>query len=264
VALNCVIASRPGVHTVTSENPNAPRKHDDQSIKEKNASHGKNPGTGSTMGSDSTAPAPDNAETTCQCHYQAPHWGWRILEGAALLAAIAYAIITYCMWRDSHRNFVVDQRAWLAIETSFPAPIKEGMALEGDVAVRNTGKTAAKKSGSVWTVDILRNTDSTKFDYSHYTSEAIGILSPNAYTIFPVLNMQDQYTPKHLTKEQADDLNNGRSYLVVYGKGTYRDIFGELHWFSSCAWRSFYAGSGVYMAENCTAYNDTGDGELPK
>lgn len=235
-----------------------------KSINEQGATHHKNPETEGTPRPDAPAPSQNDAKRSCHCYYKSPYWGWKILEGAALIAAIAYAIITWNMWRDSHKNFAVDERAWLSVESAFPGVAKEQIPLTSDVLIRNTGKTFAKKIVSQYVILILRNTERVQFDYSRTgTGDLIGIMPPNGVAVFGVTKSVDQPSSALLTKEQADDLVSGRSYLVVYGKGAYTDIFGETHWFRHCNWKSYYP-SGTYAAPGCTRYNDAGDGEPPK
>jgi hypothetical protein len=250
---------------MTSENPNAPREENKKTNSPQNATSDKDPKT------DKHSPIPSQIipshkypHGSYQCRYEpTPRW-MRYLEAAGVLAVIAYAVITYFMWRDSHKNFVVDQRAWLSTGVVIPNPIKEGLRVEATVLVKNTGKTTAKQIRSEWNIVILRDADSVKFDYVGSNATIVGVLPPNEIIPTSVYQFTEPYMPRLLTKEQTDDLNNGRTYFVVYGRGIYYDVFGEVHWFHVCNWRSFYSGAGVYMAENCTAYNDSGDGNLPE
>jgi hypothetical protein len=128
--------------------PDTPRQHNDKPINQQNAASKESrkadaAGTGSTK----VAPSPNNSECSCYCRYEpTPRW-LRIFEAIGIVSAIAYAGITGFMWRDSHKNFVIDERAWLSIENTFPVQpqVKEGLKIESIVIVKNTGKTPAKK-----------------------------------------------------------------------------------------------------------------------
>jgi hypothetical protein len=247
---------------MASEIPNAPREHNDQYINEKKTSGKKNPKAPQTMRTDSLTPPPNDGKTACQCHYKSPHWGWKLLEGAALTAAVVYAFLTYLMWRESHQNFVVDQRGWIGAVTDFPSVVNQGTQLQTHLNVFNHGKTPALKIHLECTVSRQTNTDIVRFDYSKiHTVSDMGMLTPNSYTTIEC-GAGEQGESDTLSKNQADDLTSGRAYLAVHGLGTYDDIFGGVHWFRFCFWRSYYSG-GSYNAGSCAAFNDTGDGPLP-
>jgi len=184
------------------------------------------------------------------------------IELVAVAGGIFYAVVTYCMWRDSHKNFVIEERAWLSIDSMFPAP-KENIPIESEVHITNTGKTPAKKIVSEFVVSIFKNTDAVKFEYSNQyrTGQVVGIMQPNGFVNTDVVKPVDQFHPVLLTKTDVDDLQNGRAYWAVYGRGQYDDIFGETHWFHFCNWISNYKG-GTYNTIGCTQYSDTGDGKI--
>jgi len=250
---------------MASENPNAPGENNTESINIKNAALKESPITGPGASTTNSAPSlKDSYDSNNRHRYRIPRWLKDILEIGALVAGIAYAVVTYFMWRDSHRNFVIDERCWISIDGNFPNPIKEGIPFQGSILVKNTGKTTAKQIVSEWIIAILRSADSVSFDYSQMrTTELIGVLPPNGFTLFTASKPVDQYTAAFLTKEQAEDLLNGRTYLVLYGRGRYNDVFGNTHWFHFCGWKDYYPGNASYKAANCVAYTDTGDGDLP-
>ncbi len=51
-------------------------------------------------------------------------------------------------------------------------------------------------------------------------------------------------------------MNSGAasSFMVVYGKVNYLDVFGVHHWTHYCQWLRFKPGR--YTAKKCTDYND--------
>jgi hypothetical protein len=195
-----------------------------------------------------------------------PLW-WRILEGLALVSAIAYAVLTYFMWQDSHRNFITDEQASvnIASQAMDPNTIKVGMPIEGTAIFVNDGKTTAKRILSDFRIAIQRTSEQINFEYSTpHTISRIPLMAPHNAQTIPILSEAtvDSQEAQSLTKDQVDDLLSGRSYVIIYGQGTYADIFGRTHWFRYCAWRPYYSPSS-YNAEACTIYNDVGDGKLP-
>lgn len=58
-------------------------------------------------------PSPTDTPKSEQGRYKTVEWWKPRLEVVALMFGIGYAIVTYCMWRDSNANFRVDQRAWI-------------------------------------------------------------------------------------------------------------------------------------------------------
>src|SRR5260370_1141183 len=169
---------------MTSENPNDPGEHPDKSVNPKNDSSKKDQHARiKPPVSPKVIPAPKNRNEPCQCRYEpTPRW-WRIVEGVGVAAVVFYAVVTYFMWRDSHHNFVIDERAWLTFPT--------------------------------------------------------------------------------FTKSDVEDLQSGRTFGIIYGRGRYVDIFGETHWYQVCNWHSYYGGTQSHNSTPCVAYSNTGDGDGP-
>lgn len=158
-------------------------------------------------------------------------WWWRLLEGLALGAAIVYAVLTYLMWSDSHKNFIIQERAWIKINSGAidPKYIREGADVQTQVVLVNIGKTTAKRVVSDFSVVIEPSAAPVNFDYSgNHSKEDVPVLEPNDFQAFPVQS-SSELTPPKMTKDQAQDLLSGRSYFAVYGQGQYVDVFGKQH-----------------------------------
>jgi hypothetical protein len=57
-----------------------------------------------------------------------------------------------------------------------------------------------------------------------------------------------------VTAAERDDLIGGKSFVTVYGKLTYHDVFSVQHWSYFCMW--FTAGPPrLYTSGGCTKYN---------
>jgi len=249
---------------MNSETFDTPGKHGNQSVDKSNATSEKNPKSGGASGSGPLTPPPDNTKTACHCHYNSPHWGWRILEGVALVSAVAYAIITYCMWRDSHNNFLIDEQPSVYVQFAWPQVVNEQAKFFVATRTINSGKTFAKQIRTQYVLGILSNTESPLFDFSNPDSQDItGLIPPNnSYQISQVVTRADQPLGRVFKKGEVEDLMAGRRYLFVVARGQYLDQFGHWHWFHHCDWKSYYQAS-TYAAAGCTVFNDFGDGPLP-
>jgi hypothetical protein len=186
------------------------------------------------------------------------------IEVAAVSGGLFYAAVTYFMWQDSHHNFMIDQRAWLTAVVNVPTTVNQGTPLAVNLNIFNSGKTVARKILVECVVSRQKNTDIVPLDYGRtHSINDIGMLTPNTITAAQCFTGEPDQTDT-LTKNQSDDLVNGRAYLAMYGQGRYDDIFGGVHWFRFCVWKSYYAGNGNFNAKSCTDYSDTGDGDAPK
>src|SRR5260370_16346070 len=245
---------------------NTPRQDDNKTIGPQNASGKESPKMSDrARAPPKINPPPECQDKSCSCRYEPTPWYVRALEVIALLSGISYAIVTYCMWRDSNRNFGIDERAWVQHSAFFPNMGAEKIPLESDIQFQNTGKTAVKIYLSQFIVKILKDTEAVDFNYQnvHETVEQTGIIAPGAIIKLPVIEMVDAVQQRLLTKTEADELLGGTAYLAIYGQGVYRDIFGNVYWFHFCSHKTYHTG-GIYNYRGCTAYNDIGDGELPQ
>lgn len=194
--------------------------------------------------------------------------GWKaFVEVVAIPFAIFYAVVTYFQWRDLRQNFRIEQHAWIVISHSWPDAnqIKEGSSVKSTVLITNTGKTAAKRITYNFDIVIPSSTEAVDFSYSRiHTIGFAGMVVPNGGAPFQMSMMTPTNKEALLTKDEADDLLNGRRYLAIYGGGEFRDVFGETHWFHFCDWKSYYTGSTSVNASGCTEYNDAGDDEAPE
>lgn len=193
---------------------------------------------------------------------------WAVLEVAGVVAVIVYAIVTVFMWRDSHNNFIVQERAWINVESRFPDQPVEGSSLEADIRLSNTGATPAKRVDCQFSVVLVQRNEQVPVDYSGYPRrDFMAIMTPGTSLAENVLRMGSPEESIKLSKAEIDDLTSGRAYVAVFGRGVYYDVFGRLHWFQYCNWKAYYSGPEVmtyYPTGGCAEYNDFGDGALPK
>lgn len=78
----------------------------------------------------------------------------------------------------------------------------------------------------------------------------------------PVSLVDDKFIPRKLTPKEAEQLNNGTSYVAIWGFITYSDAFGE-HWTRFCDWKSFQVEYREFTARPCTSWSAVGDGKSP-
>ncbi len=169
--------------------------------------------------------------------------------------ALASTIVVALQLRDSHRNFVVDERAWLSLESDNRPELQEGQTVTSVLHVANTGKTPASNIVLHIALENLRSGESPrlKYDIPHwaYTS---GMQWPNGRQDFTTTMFVHQANGfVVLTPEMHADLVSGKSYLALYGKASYFDIFGKQHWVQLC--RYYLYEPGTYNAEECSNYN---------
>jgi hypothetical protein len=204
---------------------------------------------------------------TNECQHNPTPWWKTIMEVAALCFGIGYAIVTGLQWWDLRQDFRIEQRAWINLSQIWPdmSQIKEGTNIIILVRPSNTGKTPAKRAGYRFKIVMPDSDQEVRFDYSGIiTSGFNGLMPPNATADIQVQMMGADHRPLLLTKEEADDLISGRRYVAIFGQGEFEDVFGNIHWWHYCRWTSYYSGSTTVAADSCTAYNNAGDGDLPK
>jgi hypothetical protein len=191
-------------------------------------------------------------------HESTPRWK-RILEMIAVGAGVFYAIVAYWQWHEMHRALLVDQRAWIsvAIPTNFPL---EGTSILAPLQIANTGKTPAKDVEGDIIATVLKKGVEPVFDFSlghPHNRLYAGAVFPNAPipTTVPIVRYGPMVPePIVPTPELRQEIAGGQSFIILYGKITYADIFGVQHWTAFCT------GSGPAIQtsdlKKCISYND--------
>jgi len=121
---------------------------------------------------------------------------------------------------EAHKDFVVDQRAWV-----FPIGLKQELSddREFDTFVatfKNTGKTPAFNAQGVmnWATNVGQMTSEIEIpgrDHSVYS-----FLAPN----------ETEMIPSHPIPSQVASNISDTNMVFLYGKISYSDIFGSNHW----------------------------------
>lgn len=248
---------------------NGPGKHDQKAVSSEDDAQGKDKPSIALLPSGVSRPSNRNVAQS-QGNKPLPRWkraflGFRrffTLRNIALVAGIAYAVVTCMEWRDLQHNFVTDERAWLNEGVSFPKPddITQGNEIKADIILENAGKTPSKIVRYEFGLDIPKSAQGAAFDYSSpHTAGFIALFNP-AHPVVITVTKSDP--PQRYEQSEADDLIAGKRYMALYGRGQYNDMFGNTHWFKYCFSTGFYKGSTKFASAGCARYNDTGDGEL--
>ena len=158
---------------------------------------------------------------------------------------------------------MIDERAWIQIKPQYPLEKIGSMGLDEfvkqgvprlPVNITNAGKTSALKI--IWTsTQILRHTEVPFSSRSRTRTATTGMLFQNDTHPFSA------GSDDALTKEEISDLNTGQSYMTIFMKVEFEDIFGKPHESRYCAWRAFGSPeertSRVYPAKPCTDFTGT-------
>jgi hypothetical protein len=199
---------------------------------------------------------------SCKCRYEpTPTW-LRVVETIGVAAVVAYAFITWCMWRDSHDNFVTDERAWVNVPVPTVFPLN-GTSIPAATQLMNSGKTPARGvEGDVVATVLNRGEEPALGDFSvghAHNRLYVGVVFPGAPIplVMPLVHYGPQSADTIIPDEALrQDIANGNRFIIFYGRITYYDVFGTQHWTQFCT------GSGSAMQDSiktCIRYNDVDD-----
>jgi len=195
--------------------------------------------------------------------------------GLALIGIVALGIyaLQWCEMRkatkatqdsvtNADRNFRRDERAWVAF--SFVAgniTFTIGKTFLVPTLLINTGKTPAKSVEGNIVVGVFER--GKPLDFSYAPGHANYRVA--AGTIFPNGSITESFEGiEHgtghanaiiITKPLAEEILSSRSLVIVHGRITYHDIFGEEHWTTYCR----VVSNPSLIPEDCTHYNNTDD-----
>jgi len=192
-----------------------------------------------------------------------PHWADSAIAIFTFLILITYISANYFQWKQSKQTETalhLDQRAW--IDVSFGMPVlKENSPISVPITVTNTGKTAAKTFEGYIVIASVKREDEPLFGGLDKPGEGrvpmrVGILLPNRPTsvMFVAVKPGTQNREQvFLTPSLNQEIQNGQSVILAYGRINYTDIFGTKHWIKFCG--SHGALIGV-APKKCSSYND--------
>jgi hypothetical protein len=183
-------------------------------------------------------------------------WWKKWFDRAPFLLAIT-AAFAGLQWYEMRQALLVDQRAWVSVVIPLNFPL-EGSSIPASIQITNTGKTPAKDIAGDIFASVLKKGEEPQFDFSTghpHNRIYAGAIFPNGQikVTIPVVRYGPQTAETIVpTSELRQEIANGESFIIFYGKITYVDIFGSSHWTSFCT------GSGSAMGDlkKCLNYND--------
>jgi hypothetical protein len=173
--------------------------------------------------------------------------GWKpIIEVVGIVFGIAYAIVTYCQWRDANRNFKAGQRAWILIEEfRLNGPLQPSVFNPIKVTMKNYGQSPALYK-------------SQEFTFSFEGTGCKSTTGPQGVKSHRVMAQGQEAEVASLgitlTPECLQALATGKATLKISGIVSYQDIFHRTHTTEACAqYDPIYAKDLVACADGNTA-----------
>jgi hypothetical protein len=193
----------------------------------------------------------------------------KLFEIAGITSAIIYAGITYFQWKESGRNFRIDERAWIKIQfvrdgKDAPEIIvpTDGSPLRAQYIASNAGKTYAKNVTVEARLIVLPAASSVPVEVlipQKPTLDAItwhgGIFPGDKSAAVNVIRSDGQGRPIATAQSDIDGIHSGALYVSVYGLAIYDDVFGHKHWTKFCDWVGAAVPGNEYAAHSCTDAN---------
>jgi hypothetical protein len=192
---------------------------------------------------------------------------WKPIEKMTLamtIFAVAYSLVTLGLYRIANReleSMKKNERPWLrvSLQTTLPWMAKpdspptlpqETSPIAFPLHIVNVGKSPAKYVVADFFIESVKNGRQPLLNRTKRLSYfSAGILFPGDPE-----NLSSSYT---LPQSEWEDFAEGRSFLVIYGRASYKDVFQVDHWTNFC---SFSGRPGwSYSAEKCTNDNNTDD-----
>lgn len=160
------------------------------------------------------------------------------------------------------RTMIIDQRPWVSIQT-VDSTFTVNKVATATCKISNTGKTPALRFEAFFVNEILPKNQSPNFYYGpgHPRSyNKAGILSPNdaRYFQFPASKKAPGRYSQPIVVDQGmyASWQDGKTYLVTYGRGEYCDIFSIPHWITFCGFTPAKGGEDITAYKICAAYNN--------
>jgi hypothetical protein len=183
-----------------------------------------------------------------------------LITAIGVLAAVIYAAITWFQWRDLRHNFMVDERAWLKTQISFPPTLQGSKVLMKFV---NIGKSVATNAHYDAALQLVDSRNAPSFDLEKWhTLGTFQVMFPNnAENPIPISRFRPNGQEILLTETEKNDLAVGNLYAVVFGDVVYADQFGQ-HWARFCYSYHYNNEPSTFSKFNdkaCSDYNAVGD-----
>jgi len=163
---------------------------------------------------------------------------------------------------NADRNFRRDERAWVSFSFG-PGSVTFtiGKPFLVPTLLINTGKTPAKNVEGNIVVGVFERGKPLDFSYAAGHANyrvAAGTIFPNGSITESFEGIEhgtDHANAIIITKSLAEEILTNRSLVIVHGRITYYDIFGDQHRTTYCR----VVSNPSLIPEDCTHYNNTDD-----
>ena len=193
----------------------------------------------------------------------------KLMGFLTFLGIVVAALSGVIFWKQM-TQMRIDQRAWVVVNPSDFKYIQNDstglVTVALPISVMNTGKTPARKSIVNIATQIVPNGANVIFDYDRVTVENVaGILYPNSHIDVEAkllkknVNIPAGAETRYLSSSEYKDLTEGRTFIAVYAKGSYTDVFGTAHWYHFCGFSSLSPQPIQVTAQSCADYNGSDD-----
>jgi hypothetical protein len=153
---------------------------------------------------------------------------------AGLMIAMVGAVIYYFQLREMHRSLVLDERAWVGLDSITIPGFAANKPFFINVTFKNSGKTFAKKVGIEARLDpITKNSSGSSLSGQEISAK--GLMPPNGNVFVSLDPTAPTGSPPGVVKQEGyDAVEHGVVVLRIQGKVTYWDIFHINHWLTFC------------------------------
>jgi len=187
---------------------------------------------------------------------------------------VVLAFLTWRVYESQLDTTQTDERAWIRVdlvnqpkEPDSAVVVDPSQPLSANIGITNTGKTVAKSIYVDACVEILDNTSpaqaawmSSCYSRPHYRVET-GMLFPGTSIGNAQMQKVNRKTvPEPPTSNQSEQFTAGKSYVVVFGRAHYIDVFGKSRWTQFC----FPASRASFLSEaarQCVNFASEGQGD---
>lgn len=197
-------------------------------------------------------------EDSQQFQYAPPRWK-TIIEVAAILFGIGYAIVTGLQWWDLRQNFKLDQRPWIGL--SDEALVLNSEKVDAELKFTNSGKTPARNVRKAVQIKIAPAPlmeSPAEDDIRSLVFSGNTVLAPQA-TVTVRSGTETEGDQKALILKDAMKshfplIDSGKDILYLFGEIIYDDTLGRQRTTKYCL-HAVKLERGWHLAE-CNEFNE--------
>jgi hypothetical protein len=251
-----------------STNPNTPGEHGQETPSQQDATQPEHGEVDRASSSASSIPPPPPDEGTQESDHSENNpepWWLRPIQVLGIIAGIVYTVITWGMWNDSHRNFVIDQRPWVVGQASSVIHEVRKPGVQPTV-IMNIGKTPARDVSITMRMEIVNVEDTPSFSYSEADSQGgrYSILypqegHPHVLGVFERVTGTNAMDMLIWTQDLENRFNGHEIAIVIYYKVEYRDVFRTAHsgtWCQASIQLGMHPSRQPIAVQKCAQYNN--------